>query len=364
MHPLLTRNRLGLYLLAWVPLTATSAYVLATRGTLGWLPATVLAVAVFLFYAFLCLSAWYPCRATPLGRVSFLRLLLTHLSAAVLISFVWTQAGAALAYAILSPEKFEAIRTQFRPQLNSIFTIGVLLYLLSVAFHYVLIAMEDSRHAEAQAVEARVLARDAELKALKAQVNPHFLFNSLNTVAVLVREGNKATATRVIEQLSDVLRLILGRTEENEVRLDEELHLVRLYLAVEQARFSDRLVPRFSIAPEAAGAAVPSFAIQHVVEYALRDGIARRTESGRVTVSARRDGDTLEVMVEDDGVGIDAGAVAPAGHGIAHTRDRLRNLYGDRATLEIEPSPARGTIARLRIPFRELPRNREPDAAR
>src|SRR5881296_2570468 len=119
MHPLLTRNRLGLYLLAWVPLTATSAYVLATRGTLGWLPATVLAVAVFLFYAFLCLSAWYPCRATPLGRVTFMRLLLTHLIAAVFISFIWTHVGALLAYAVLSPKQFEAIKSQFGPQVNA-----------------------------------------------------------------------------------------------------------------------------------------------------------------------------------------------------------------------------------------------------
>src|SRR5216684_6999874 len=106
MHPLLTRNRLGLYLLAWVPLTATSIYVLVARGTLAWPQATGLAVAVYLFYALLCLSAWYPCRATPLGRVSFMRLLLTHLIAAGLMSFVWTQASAALAYAILGPEKF------------------------------------------------------------------------------------------------------------------------------------------------------------------------------------------------------------------------------------------------------------------
>src|SRR5260370_4221108 len=161
MHPLFTHNRLGLYLLAWVPLTATSIYVLVTRGSLSWLQATVLAVTVFLFYALLCLSAWYPCRATPLGKVSFIRLLLTHLIAAAFFSFVWTQAGAGLAYALLTPEKFDAIGRQFLPQLSSIFTIVILLYLLSVAFHYVLIALEDSRHPESQPLEARVLARAA-----------------------------------------------------------------------------------------------------------------------------------------------------------------------------------------------------------
>jgi LytS/YehU family sensor histidine kinase len=180
---------------------------------------------------------------------------------------------------------------------------------------------------------------------------------------VLVRDGNRATATRVIEQLSDVLRLTLGRTPENEVRLDEEINLVRRYLAVEQARFSDRLVPRISIAPDTVAAAVPSFAVQHLVENALRHGIAKRTDAGRMTIASRRDGDVLEVTVADDGIGIDDGSAERDGHGLANTRDRLRHLYGDRASLEVIPAPTRGTIARLRIPFRELPPRRERHAS-
>src|SRR5215469_9025924 len=142
MHPMFTRRGLSLYLLAWVPLVATSIYVLATRGGLGWWQATAIAVPDFLFYAFLCLFAWYPCRATPLGRVSFIRLLLTHLIAAVFISFIWTRVGALFAFAVVSPKQFETIKSQFGSQVNAINTIGILLYLLSVAFHYVLIAME------------------------------------------------------------------------------------------------------------------------------------------------------------------------------------------------------------------------------
>src|SRR5215467_10029756 len=159
MHPLLTRNRLGLYLLAWVPLAATSTYVVVVRARLGWPQAIALTGTTFLFYAFLCLAAWYPCRATPLGKVSFTRLLLTHLLAAVFISFIWTQVGALISFAVLSPEQFDGLRRQFGPQVNAIGTIGILIYLLSVAFHYVLIAMEESQRAETQANEARVLAR-------------------------------------------------------------------------------------------------------------------------------------------------------------------------------------------------------------
>src|SRR5256885_15154687 len=279
MHPLLTRNRLGLYLLAWVPLAATSAYVLATRGALGWLQATVLAVAVYLFYALLCLSAWYPCRATPLGKVSFVRLLLTHLSAAVLISFAWTQAGAALSYAILSPEKFEAIRTQFRPQLNSIFTIGVLLYLLSVAFHYVLIAMEESRHAEAQAVEARVLARDAELKALKAQVNPHFLFNSLNSISALT-SVDPAKAREMCILLAEFLRMTLGLGEKNTIRFFEELDLLQKYMAIEKVRFGARLTIHEEIQEDSKSCLLPPLLLQPLLENAVKHGIAALPEGG------------------------------------------------------------------------------------
>jgi len=333
MHPLLSRNRLGLYLLAWAPLTATSIYVLVTRGGLGWLQATALAVSVFLFYAFLCLSAWYPCRATPLGRVSFLRLLLTHLSAAVLISFVWTQAGAALSYAILSPEKFEAIRTQFRPQLNSIFTIGVLLYLLSVAFHYVLIAMENSRHAEAQAVEARVLARDAELKALKAQVNPHFLFNSLNSISALT-SIDPARARDMCVLLGDFLRLTLGLGERTSVRFSEELDLLQKYMAIEKVRFGTRLTMLEEIQEESKPCLLPPLLLQPLVENAVKHGIASLPEGGQVRVAAQRQNGRLAILVENSW-DPDSPPRRSGGRGLKNVQLRLEARYGKDASLHV-----------------------------
>ena len=333
MHPLLSRNRLGLYLLAWAPLTATSIYVLVTRGGLGWLQATALAVSVFLFYAFLCLSAWYRCRATPLGRVSFLRLLLTHLSAAVLISFVWTQAGAALSYAILSPEKFEAIRTQFRPQLNSIFTIGVLLYLLSVAFHYVLIAMENSRHAEAQAVEARVLARDAELKALKAQVNPHFLFNSLNSISALT-SIDPARARDMCVLLGDFLRLTLGLGERTSARFSEELDLLQKYMAIEKVRFGTRLTMLEEIQEESKPCLLPPLLLQPLVENAVKHGIASLPEGGQVRVAAQRQNGRLAILVENSW-DPDSPPRRSGGRGLKNVQLRLEARYGKDASLHV-----------------------------
>src|SRR5438552_2126107 len=333
MHPLLTRNRLGLYLLAWVPLTATSIYVLVTRGTLGWLQATVLAVAVFLFYALLCLSAWYPCRATPLGRVSFLRLLLTHLSAAVLVRFVWTQAGAALSYALPSPEQFDAVRTQFPPQLHSIFTIGVLLYLLSVAYHYGLIAMENSLHAEAQAVEARVLARDAELKALKAQVNPHFLFNSLNSISALT-SIDPARARDMCVLLGDFLRLTLGLGEKTSVRFSEELDLLQKYMAIEKVRFGTRLTMLEEIQEESKSCLLPPLLLQPLVENAVKHGIASLPEGGQVRVAAQRQNGRLAILVENSW-DPDSPPRRLGGRGLKNVQLRLEARYGKDASLHV-----------------------------
>ena len=333
MHPLLTRNRLGLYLLAWVPLTATSIYVLVTRGTLGWLQATVLAVAVFLFYAFLCLSAWYPCRATPLGRVSFIRLLLTHLIAALLISFVWTRAGGVLAYAILSHEKFDAIRRQFEPQHNSIFTIGVLLYLLSVAFHYVLIAMEASRQADARATEVTIQARDAELKALKAQINPHFLFNSLNSISALT-SIDPSRARDMCVLLGDFLRLTLGLGEKTSVRFSEELDLLQKYMAIEKVRFGARLTMLEEIEEDSKSCLLPPLLLQPLVENAVKHGIAGLPEGGQVRLAAQRQNGRLAILVENSW-DPDSPPRRSGGLGLKNVQRRLEARYGRDASLRV-----------------------------
>jgi two-component system, LytTR family, sensor histidine kinase AlgZ len=333
MHPLLTRNRLGLYMLAWVPLVATSTYVLVTRGTLGWAQATVLAVAVYLLYAFLCLSAWYPCRATPLGKVSFIRLLLTHLIAAGLMSFVWTQAGRALAYAILGPEKFATIRRQFEPQVNAIFTVGVLLYLLSVAFHYVLIAMEASRQAEARATEVTIQARDAELKALKAQINPHFLFNSLNSISALT-SIDPSRARDMCVLLGDFLRLTLGLGEKTSVRFSEELDLLQKYMAIEKVRFGARLTILEEIQEDSKSCLLPPLLLQPLVENAVKHGIAGLPEGGQVRLAAQRQNGRLAILVENSW-DPEAPPRRSGGMGLKNVQRRLEARYGKDASLRV-----------------------------
>jgi two-component system, LytTR family, sensor kinase len=227
-------------------------------------------------------------------------------------------------------------------------------YLAMVGTEHAIRWFDEARERELQVARLSEQLTGARLAALQAQLNPHFLFNSLNTIAVLVRGGDSRAAARVVEQLSDVLRRTLSH-KENESALEDELELVRQYLAVEQARFSDRLRPVFDVDPSTLTAAIPTFALQHLVENAVRHGIARRTEAGRVAIAARRDGDVLELTVEDDGPGIAADAPRTPGHGLENTRERLRTLYGDRATLEVRRK-AQGTVATLRVPFRHVDR--------
>ena len=173
-------------------------------------------------------------------------------------------------------------------------------------------------------------------------------------IAVLVRDNDREGAVGIVEHLSEMLRRTLSRNRANEVTLREELELVRQYLANEQARFSDRLRTEFDIEDSTLGGAVPSFALQHLVENAIRHGIAKSTDAGQVKITARRESNILELKVFDDGPGISQDARLAQGHGIENTRERLRALYGEQATLIIANRPQRGTVATLRVPFREI----------
>ncbi|HET8772348.1 MAG TPA: histidine kinase [Thermoanaerobaculia bacterium] len=301
----------------------------------------------WLLYALLTPFVFLIARRWPLSRPRLVQHAALHLVFSLLFCAAWAGAGTVLRV-LLEPKSMDAgPAIQFASWLFITLPFGVAVYLAVVGIEHAIRYFEEASRLAEQLTGAR-------LAALQAQLNPHFLFNSLNTIAVLVRGGESRDAARVVEQLSDVLRRTLGR-QGNEIALEEELELVRQYLAVEQARFSDRLRPAFDVDPSTLAAAIPTFALQHLVENAVRHGIARRTEAGRVAVAARREGDVLELTVEDDGPGIADDAPQTAGHGLENTRERLRTLYGDRAWLDVRRK-AQGTIAVLRVPFRHVDR--------
>ncbi|MGH7517161.1 MAG: sensor histidine kinase [Gemmatimonadales bacterium] len=216
------------------------------------------------------------------------------------------------------------------------------------------LAAHHRQQAQRAQLEAQLAA--ARLRALRMQLQPHFLFNTLHTIAGHVREGERDTAVDLIARLSRLLRRSLDEAERHEVPLAEEIELLAEYLALERARFGDALVTRFDIAPDVRDLAVPSLILQPLVENALRHGIGPREGPGELRIAARRDNGHLVLEIADDGVGYDP-ARAGAGVGLANTRERLTQLYGDRQRFEIGRGVAGGTVARVEIPLPEAQRN-------
>lgn len=307
----------------------------------------------WLLYALFTPVVFVLSRRWPLTRPHLARNAAIHVAISLLFCAAWAGAGTLLKLA-LDPRSFDGGVLKFF--VSWVFTtlpFGVAVYLAVVGIEHALRYFAEARERDMQLARLSGQLTSARLSALQARLNPHFLFNSLNTIAVLVRGGDNGRATRVIEHLSEVLRQTLSRSRDAEVSLDDELELVRQYLAVEAARFSDRLHVEIEVPETLLSAAVPSFALQHLVENAVRHGIARRSDAGRIVVSARRMNETIDVTVQDDGAGFEPGSDRGEGHGLENTRERLRTLYGNRASLVVEPA-GQGTIARLVLPYREI----------
>ncbi|HEX5042395.1 MAG TPA: sensor histidine kinase [Candidatus Polarisedimenticolaceae bacterium] len=211
------------------------------------------------------------------------------------------------------------------------------------------------RERELRATQLESQLVHAQLQALRMQLHPHFLFNTLHAVSVLVRKGDDQAAVRMIAGLSDLLRLALDSAGAHEVPLRQEIDFVERYLAIEQIRFPDRLEVAVSLAPDTLDALVPNMLLQPLVENAVRHGVARAAFASRITIQAQRLDGKLEIRIRDTGPGPHASAVAGSGVGLRNARERLSRLYGTEHELRLEPGSAGGTLVVLRLPFRHDP---------
>jgi hypothetical protein len=334
MHPLLTPiKRFGLYLLAWTPLAAILTYLMAGPGKLGWFRSAILIIPLCLVYQFVCLSAWYSCKAAPIQRSTMQRLALTHVTAAAIISFLWVEAAKLLAYLLSRLPTLQGLDEQFAPQVPVLFGAGFLLYLLSVAFHYLILALEESREAQSRALETSILAREAELKALKAQVNPHFLFNSLNSISALT-SVDPAKAREMCILLAEFLRMTLGLGEKTSIPLSEELSLLHHYLAIEAVRFGSRLQFQEEIQDDVKNFLLPPLLLQPLVENAVNHGIARSLEGGAVRLAVHFLDGRLSVAIENT-FDPESAPVRKGGLGLANVRRRLEARYPEESSMNV-----------------------------
>lgn len=194
----------------------------------------------------------------------------------------------------------------------------------------------------------------AQLSALKMQLQPHFLFNTLNAITVLVRQQKSHDAERMLGHLGDLLRGVLEEVDAQEVSLRRELEYLQLYLSIERVRFADRLRVEISADPATQQASVPHLILQPIVENAIRHGIGKSSSAGRILISTARIEGSVEIRVQDDGPGFSRGHCAEhEGIGLANTRARLQQLYGEDAGMEIGNGHGGGATVTLRFPFRD-----------
>jgi sensor histidine kinase YesM len=340
MHPVIAdRRRFALYLLAWMMLGVLLAILAMEPGRIGLRAALLVTLPPTLFYAFVCLAAWYPVRALPLDRAGAWTLLATHALAAVVVSSVWLIVFRLWAGSL---DSLAATATDMRiveSRTAVFYVVGALLYLLSVAFHYLLIGLENARHVQQQRLEVRVLAREAELKALKAQLDPHFLFNALNSISSLCG-SNPNSARTLTTLLAEYLRKSLRIGTAEAITLSEELELVSSYLAIERIRFGPRLELEQDVDESARAYRVPPLLLQPLVENAVTHGIGNLLEGGVVRLAARRDGNRVQITVENR-CDPDRPSRPGTGIGLANTRRRVATFYGDSARVEVEDEPER-----------------------
>ncbi len=281
----------------------------------------------------------------PLRQPHVARHLVVHAAGAMLLCVGW--AGFGLAFgALLGTVPGSVSSWMLRTLPWSVF-----MYFTTLGCVHALAYFAEVREREAQAARLAAQVAEARLTALRTQINPHFLFNSLNALLVLIRDKDTKNAERMLELLSELLRQVLTTDDRQEVRLDEELRFLDDYLAVAQIRFSDRLRIVRAVDPGLSDALVPQFILQPLVENALRHGIGESVTGGTIEIGARLDGDDLVLWVSDDGPGISAAPNA-SGVGMRNTRERIATLYGERAVLALTPRSGGGALARVRIPYR------------
>jgi sensor histidine kinase YesM len=328
------------------PVPLSAAVQSALVQMLPWIPVTLAVVALTIRY--------------PLSRERWRVHLPLHLLAAAVLAFVAN---------ILVVLGYWATMGQFRglPTLaregaywaTARFHIALLIYAAVLAITQGIQYYQRTRDRELRVAKLEGQLARAHVQALNAQIRPHFLFNALHTIGQLWRSGRSDDADAMLDDLGSLFHKVQSSTSRFEVPLAEELDLVREYLAIEEARFPDRLRARVHAAPETLDCLVPPLILQPLVENAVRHGISAVSTAGTIEVTAKLDAGRLSLAVRDDGPGMEHATPQPgSGTGLRNTRERLAQLYGDRAALRIVNGDGGGTTVRI-----ELPANGHPVAS-
>lgn len=334
-------TRLALYIALWLALGLLLSLLMYSYSghTMVW-PFMLEIVPWVLVLGFMALPVRFICRVMPLNRKRWFQSVVVLVAAAVATAMLWTLGGQM--WSSLLAQWDPAFRPRSEVETWWMFVLAVVLYQLVAAVQYLLLAMEESQAVERRALEMKWLARESELRALRTQIDPHFLFNSLNSISALIgRDG--AAARRMLLLLADFFRESVRLGAEDLITLEQEFALCRRFLDIEQVRFGSRLSVQVDLADDVRLVRIPSLCLQPLAENAVRHGIAHLVDGGRVRLSAHTRGHLAVIEIENDR---DDDHVSPSGTGIGldNVRRRLEARYGSTATIDASRSPGRFTV--------------------
>jgi hypothetical protein len=350
MHPFVgTRLRLALYLATWLALGTLLALVPWLTWGLKIAGALTLMVPLGLMFGAIGLSALWVCRSLPLDRTPAIRLVTGAVGAALQASAVWAAIATLWGVLLTRQNVITASRQDILLGVGALFVLGIPAYLGSMVVHYLWLTFEASRQAEKKMLQTEVTAREAEIRALRAQLNPHFLFNSLNSINALVGSDPEG-ARRMCESLGIFLRRTLALGARETIPLGEELALVDQYFAIERVRFGPRLNVERYVETGAETCLVPPLLLQPLVENAIKHGIADRVDGGTIRLAAIVVEERLRISVEND---VDDDAVGRPGEGVGleNVRRRLDALSARETRLDTARETGRFRVT-LALPAR------------
>jgi hypothetical protein len=311
-------------------LLVAGVLVIGDRAPLNW--ALQFSVPLALLLGFQSLSCWYMMQSLPARETPWPKLIGTWLGAAVVVIAIWLGVGWWWATFTL-PTAVDATYAEVPFRLAPLLVLlGLVAYSMAILSHYMVAAFEYSRNADRRALESQVHAREAELKSLRAQLDPHFLFNSLNSVAALIG-SDAAAARRMCYLMSSFFRKSISLGREPAIALSAEIDLVETFLAIEAVRFGERLRTHIEVADDAKNLSVPPLVLQPLVENAVHHGIAHLLEGGDIKVKARQRDGLLELTVENP-FETDRPPSRGAGVGLNNVRSRIDTLYGNRGRVD------------------------------
>ncbi|HEU4625604.1 MAG TPA: histidine kinase [Steroidobacteraceae bacterium] len=334
MHPIVARReRLILYLSLWIVFGLLLATVMTVGGRESVLDSVKLALPISLLLGVLSLPYWYLVRVLPADSTPLPRLAGTWLGVGVVSLAIWISAGIGWESLLLRISQGAWVEWDFTPLVTLLLFSGTIGLLVALLGHYMLAAFERSVQAERRALELRVLAREAELRSLRGQLDPHFLFNSLNSVAALIGSDAQA-ARRMCYLMAGFFRKSLSLGGQQSIALAEEISLAETFLAIEEVRFGDRLRKKVDVDRDALTLAVPPLVLQPLVENAVHHGVAHLVDGGEVMVRARQRDGLLELTVENP-CDPDRPPSRGTGVGLANVRSRIEALFGHRGSVDV-----------------------------